>query len=1655
MADTRQQNMYILDYYKNTIGILSNRMPFSLPFYDDLQERSLDDHTDTLVFKIPANHKEAETIDTEKYILYPTLDKEWKLYKVQEVTEIKEGNEYVKEVYCELSAQDDLIKDVVRPMTFTSAYLDDVLSAILAGTEWVVGDVDDFGALDYEIKDYPTKLQALIDAVKVYGGELEFEYITEGTKVVKQQVSVYKELGEKTGKTFTYGKDIVGIERKEDSSKLVTALIGVGKEINGQPLNFAQETEVQLGCPAGFEKPVGADWVGSLEAVEKYGRNGQHIFGVYRDDNAQSSYELFKNTLEALKKYSKPLMTYRLTVALLERLTGYAHERVRIGDTIIVHDTSVQPELIVQARIRKLSRSITNPLNDAVELGDYIPVVPPVNKRIEKLQAKIRAKEAVWNKAEEIPAIQKELNNKADREELFSAPSQRLKVRYVRDWINGSNINTANHWVEIKVYHKGINIAKGKPVTTNAPAITNAQYVTDDMVDSDLYARTDGGSPQYVQIDLEQVYEDVEYIHVWHYYYDGRTYNQHFVDVSEDGILWIRLYNSERNGSHKESADGLIVPVNSSAILTTQKKKQEQIVKDIKNLEEFKQSTKVVLDQKVDLLQYNNKVQELEKNIASKVGLDYVNGQLKTKANITDVYTKPEVDNALAGKVSTTQYNADKNANEKRFTSLETSVQQNANAIALKADKAYVDAIENRVDDTEAQLTVQANEIASKVSKTQYDADMAKVISRLDNADTSITQNAEAIALKADKYAVDALASRVSNAEAQLTVQANQIATKVTADEVKGIGRRTEVVKVRYIRVIGKGNSVNSGSHLVELMAFQGQTNVAQGKKVTASWGNATNLQYVNDGVINSGHFSLFNNSLTTPQWVQIDLGAVYDDIDYIKVWFYYWDEANNRQYIYELQVSDDGVNWLSLYDSERDGRYVSRSAGFVIPVNSNRVINTMQSQITQNADSIQLKVDKNGVISAINQSPEQITIEARRINLVGAVNADAIQAGAVTADKLDVRAKNLMNNPTATGVLTGWATENVSGESSSLSITTSSSRNAPVMLLTSDGRIDAVHDYMEISPTNTYKLTASLFCSESVGTRAVYVYAYDSNKTLLNVTQFNPADKYNLGTNTTGVLFEKTGVVQGTATGNYLPIEVYILGSEAEPNQAPTGKEVKNIVKMPPNARYLRIAFSNQGNTAGSPTHLLVFSPTLTPVDAGIFSFDSARGGTLTLGGHDNQNGKLQVLDANGDVIADLDASSGGFSSLYVANLDAPNVSKYGDYRSSELVLYVSSYKVHSDGLEPDDSNSGTDWYNPLRTIEEALRRIPKVFDGQVTIKLAYGGTYHETVAVSGFSGGGTLVIDGQGMTATKVVGRILVQKNNVTVHIKNLTLQSTTNHSALTYWWTNGYADSVRVYGISGGGTTYGIDVLHGSFVQVENCEVYDTQNAICARYGGTVMNINNKGYGQVRGLFAYSGYIVGYGTAPAGASFTATMYGGQIFYSSFTANNGSYTPPATPETTQTWNSTGSRSWRDDFGGQWYDSSNVLQGYWGGHGIYRGLWFFGSAPSNTVKGKKIKHMRLYVRRYDNTGNSGAVTIYFRPHGYTSQPSEKPTFLGNVYTTATFKWGEAKWITLPSSFYSYFESGQAKGIGIYINSTSSSYYARFYGSAKLEITYA
>ena len=124
-------------------------------------------------------------------------------------------------------------------------------------------------------------------------------------------------------------------------------------------------------------------------------------------------------------------------------------------------------------------------------------------------------------------------------------------VRYIKDCINGNSSNNSNAWNEIQAIKNGLNIAYGKTTITSTGTIypnnssTNYSFeaITDGLIsNTHSNALISETGYQCVTLDLSQNY-DLDEIAVWHYFDDGRTYNDNITYVSSDNEEWIEVIN--------------------------------------------------------------------------------------------------------------------------------------------------------------------------------------------------------------------------------------------------------------------------------------------------------------------------------------------------------------------------------------------------------------------------------------------------------------------------------------------------------------------------------------------------------------------------------------------------------------------------------------------------------------------------------------------------------------------------------------------------------------------------------------------------------------------------------------------------------------------------------------------------------------------------------------------------------------------------------------------------------------------------------------------------------------------------------------------------------------------------------------------------------
>jgi len=451
--------------------------------------------------------------------------------------------------------------------------------------------------------------------------------------------------------------------------------------------------------------------------------------------------------------------------------------------------------------------------------------------------------------------------------------------------------------------------------------------------------------------------------------------------------------------------------------------------------------------------------------------------------------------------------------------------------------------------------------------------------------------------------------------------------------------------------------------------------------------------------------------------------------------------------------------------------------------------------------------------------------------------------------------------------------------------------------------------------------------------------------------------------------------------------------------------------------------------------------------ITTGFLSFNMARGGVLKLGSITDGNGILQVLSDNETIVGEINALTGASFTTLLA----------GDIISDSIVNR--NYKNLSFFVDPingDDSNTGENWTYPLKTIQEAINRIPKYNEGAVVIQAHYSNATNmtEEIEIDGFVGSGYITIDFQ-RTSNTLYGSFTIKrcKQEITFKRGRIITAGNTGHAILADICDSVIVQDSLIY--CGGRDAYGFYVAAG-YGNITNTKIYDATQAAITSSGGSRVEVRAcDGNGNNRGLWVVGPSVINLPkgtTAPAGTANTFQSDGGQIWSVdgeyTFPSAPKTETPPA-PDTTYTWTATSAKSWRPQ--GWRSDNSFAYQGEWSGNGNHRGLWFFNSADIRSkLAGKTIKRVRVYVTRRAEGGNSGNITPTFWMHSYDSQPSDMPLLAASALSNQAFAWGSAKWVTLPNNYGTDLQSGARRGIAVY--DSDGSPYGIFNADLKLEI---
>ena len=179
-----------------------------------------------------------------------------------------------------------------------------------------------------------------------------------------------------------------------------------------------------------------------------------------------------------------------------------------------------------------------------------------------------------------------------------------MRIRYIKCYAQGHTNNAYNtDWTEIKaIDYKGNNMAYQKQVTGSfTPSWGTFDRVTDGVSEGDVSVGTNSGKHEWVQVDLGDIYS-IDYLHIWHYNSTARKFKNVQITVSQDGVTWKELFNSNEEGMYDESTAGKVFELPFSADEIPEDTPLEQLKE---NVDSIKNEIIVIRDDLKNILTAN------------------------------------------------------------------------------------------------------------------------------------------------------------------------------------------------------------------------------------------------------------------------------------------------------------------------------------------------------------------------------------------------------------------------------------------------------------------------------------------------------------------------------------------------------------------------------------------------------------------------------------------------------------------------------------------------------------------------------------------------------------------------------------------------------------------------------------------------------------------------------------------------------------------------------------------------------------------------------------------------------------------------------------------------------------------------------------------
>ncbi|MGL5693727.1 MAG: phage tail spike protein [Peptostreptococcaceae bacterium] len=1184
--------IYILNKQQQIISTLSNKgdMRKVVPYFEDIHIEELDTGVETFEFKTLSNTEMANDIQVGNYVAFKDEDC-YKIFQIKEVQELH-TEQIEKSVYCE-GACLELLNEVLRPMTINSANLKQFLNTVLSGTSWSTGmiDVSLNKVINLEISDYENVYKIMQETViEKFGGELRFRVEIENNRIISKNIDVFAKRGRVTNHRFEYGVNLTSVEKIVDSSELVTALIGVGKD----NLSF-KDVEAN-------DKPKNQDFIISEDAYNRWNNNGSHIMGVFNCES-ESSQELLKLTRDELQRRSEPKITYNLEVELLG-------DDVSLGDEVFVIDNEFIPPLHLSARVSVLDKSKTDRQSNRCTLSNFKEVKSNITSEMRALASGLAGKvDDEINK--KFPVSSDDIKDgaitqgKIESQYLSTITSDIVQAsvveteKLVAKKANIEDLNATNANIEnLKVDVASVNelVAEKADITDlNATNATIENLKVDVANVNELVAgKADITELNAVKANVGHLSSEVAEI--------GTLVNG---NLTSDNIHSLVISSDKVTVQDAFIKDAMIDTINANKITSGSVDTSKVTITSetggiviANNTQQFKDK-----NNKVRVQIGEDKSGDFNFSVYDETGVGVLidhtgvkEGALAEDIIKSDMIASDAVGEKQIDYNSFSQgFNKDTNTNTLKATKVRLDNQNQSLEVGFNQLKTQSDDTKTKTETNSTDLRVQQGQIQGLISDTIIEKDGESI--KIKDAYSEMEQTVNSFGITLGEHSTriteigDKADSASDKADGALTT-ANGLSGKVTEVESKqsqfkqdlnGITQRVEGTESTTTTLTTKVNNAQTD-------ATKGINDAkAANDKATTAQNSANTANSKLTDIASDNKLTASEKQSTKKEWDVIvgekpkivseasKFGVSYSNYEskYNTLNTYITPLLSNLTTTSDINGATYRANFKNYYDARQD------------------VLNLISSKAKQLADNAQ---------GTANTNKTELTTTKNKVSTIETnLNSITSRVGTTetkTATLEKTTEKKIVTNFSITGTFDGW-------NKLSQTIMRSSTVVGNYVEIKTNNNITFTTEYAEIDPNKTYKFNIMTYNNSASGTGSLYigVYAYDKDKNNIGV-YINT----NTALSTNPYWYSTQKIPQYTSWKNH---DGYIYGCETKVDaNTPKGENAHNFLKFDKKTKYLRIRVLNYRTSPdygnGLEGSIFYAHPTLSEIDSRIVNTET-----------------------------------------------------------------------------------------------------------------------------------------------------------------------------------------------------------------------------------------------------------------------------------------------------------------------------------------------------------------------------------------------------------------------------------------------------------------